>query len=386
MLRKFEVRNFKNFNDWFVFDLSDTKSYEFNPECVENGIVSKGIIYGPNGCGKTNLGRAIFDIKTHLTDDRIDDTYSNNYLNAASGSDLAEFKYTFQFGEHTVEYAYGKKSVSKLVYETFMIDEKDVVSLDRRKGSVASVDLEGAETLNTDLGDSDISVIKYVKSNAKLKPTPITNIFFLFNLFIEYMMLERTINSHNTISVNSVNVSGFILDPDSVWEELSGLERFENFLNEAGVKCKLTTIETEGTDRVAFDFGNRKVDFCSIASTGTLSLTELYIQLIVLRTKVKRAPRFDTHLHPFIFIDEFDAFYHHAVSRLLVKQLRDDKCQAILTTHNTSIMTNDLLRPDCYFLMSETDINPMYRFTEKELRKAHNLEKIYKAGSLYGSA
>ena len=59
-------------------------------------------------------------------------------------------------------------------------------------------------------------------------------------------------------------------------------------------------------------------------------------------------------------------------------------CQAILTTHNTSIMTNDLLRPDCYFFMSETDIKPMYRLTDTELRKAHNIEKMYKAGAFDG--
>ncbi|RKX47443.1 MAG: hypothetical protein DRP64_01025 [Verrucomicrobia bacterium] len=384
MLRRFEVKNFKNFNDWFIFDLSDTKSYEFNPECVESGIVAKALIYGPNGCGKTNLGHAIFDIKTHLTDDKIDDTYSNNYLNAALGADLAEFKYTFLFGDNKLEYAYGKKSVNKLVYETVMINGKEVVSLDRRKGSVARIDLTGAETLKTDLGDSDLSVVKYVKSNAALENTSTTNTFFLFNLFIEYMMIERTINSHNKISVNSLNVSDFILDPDSMLEGLSGLESFEAFLIEAGIKCKLTTLETNGTQRIAFAFGDEKIDFCSIASTGTLSLTELYIQLMLLRIKLKRAPRFDTNLRPFIFIDEFDAFYHHAISKLIVKSLRDYKCQAVLTTHNTSIMSNDLLRPDCYFIMSETDIKPMYRFTEKELRKAHNIEKMYKAGAFDG--
>lgn len=76
MLKKFEVKNFKNFDDWFVFDLADTKSYAFNSDCVENGIAKKSLIYGPNGCGKTNLGHALFDIKTHLTEDKIDAFYS----------------------------------------------------------------------------------------------------------------------------------------------------------------------------------------------------------------------------------------------------------------------------------------------------------------------
>ena len=53
----------------------------------------------------------------------------------------------------------------------------------------------------------------------------------------------------------------------------------------------------------------------------------------------------------------------------------------MLTTHNTSIITNDLLRPDCYFLMSKHSIRSLSKSTSKELREAHNIEKMYKAGS-----
>ena len=97
MLCKFEVSNFRNFGERFVFDLSSTKNFEFNPECVQDGIAAKSIIYGPNACGKSNLGHAIFDIKTHLTDDKIDDHYETNYLNASRKSEDAEFIYTFRF-------------------------------------------------------------------------------------------------------------------------------------------------------------------------------------------------------------------------------------------------------------------------------------------------
>ena len=39
MLKKVEVRNFKNFNEKFTFDLSDTGDFDFNQESVKNGIV-----------------------------------------------------------------------------------------------------------------------------------------------------------------------------------------------------------------------------------------------------------------------------------------------------------------------------------------------------------
>ena len=44
-------------------------------------------------------------------------------------------------------------------------------------------------------------------------------------------------------------------------------------------------------------------------------------------------------------------------------------------------MSNDLLRPDCYFLIEDGKIIPVSDATDKELRKAHNLQKMYKAGA-----
>lgn len=85
----------------------------------------------------------------------------------------------------------------------------------------------------------------------------------------------------------------------------------------------------------------------------------------------------------FVFIDEFDAFYHHELSRLVINKLKETGIQFIITTHNTSIMSNDLMRPDCYFLMNSRKILPLPKCTEKELREAHNIEKIYKAGAFY---
>lgn len=87
----------------------------------------------------------------------------------------------------------------------------------------------------------------------------------------------------------------------------------------------------------------------------------------------------------FVFVDEFDAFYHHELSRLIVNKLKESGTQFVLTTHNTSIMSNDLMRPDCYYLMNNRKILPLPKCTEKELREVHNIEKIYKAGGFYGA-
>jgi AAA15 family ATPase/GTPase len=365
MLSRFEVTNFKNFNEKFVFDLSEAKNYEFNEDCIKNGIVNKALIYGPNGCGKSNLGLAIFDIVTHLTDKtRKIDSYIN-YLNGYNGNSTAEFYFKFKFENDILEYKYAKKSLEELVFEEVKINNKIVISYDRQNDREISVDLEGAETLNKDLGQSKISVVKYVNSNAKIT----NNIFLQFIKFIDEILFFRSLDDryYQGYQTGTRDIIQDII-------EQKHIEDFEHFLNEAGIKCKLKTIEITGKKTIVFDFGKKTIDFIANASTGTVSLTLFYYWLQRLRD--------DSNRPSFIFIDEFDAFYHQNLAELVVKELKKNDCQIILTTHDTSIMTNDLLRPDCYFIMNNNQkINPIYKFTDKELRFAHNIEKMYRAGA-----
>jgi AAA15 family ATPase/GTPase len=111
MIYKFAVKNFKGFKDWLDFDFSDIKNYEFNPECILNGIVNKAVIYGHNGVGKSNLGLAIFDIVSNLTDKERGIEKYQNYLNADNANDMAEFLYVLKFDDDYIEYRYGKKDI-----------------------------------------------------------------------------------------------------------------------------------------------------------------------------------------------------------------------------------------------------------------------------------
>ncbi len=144
------------------------------------------------------------------------------------------------------------------------------------------------------------------------------------------------------------------------------------------IACKTSEIllllieKQSDKDIIAFDFNGKIIPFYNIASTGTKSLILFYYWLQRLKEESKVS---------FLFIDEFDAFYHHKLSALVVEELKKTGVQFILTTHNTSIITNDLLRPDCYFLMDKKSIKSLAKSTHKELRAAHNIEKMYKAGS-----
>ncbi|MCJ8270359.1 MAG: ATP-binding protein [Psychrosphaera sp.] len=366
MLTKFEVTNFKNFENTFTFDFTDTKSYAFNSECVQDKVVSKALIYGQNGVGKSNLGFAMFDLISHLTSKISNAKNYQNYLNALSNNKLAEFVYVFKFGEQTLEYRYGKSNEKTLVYEKLSINGIEYIAIDRQINSIAAIGLEGTENLKKDLGDSQISLVAYVKNNAILATNAINSCFNQFVEFIDGMLFFRSLDKNSFIGFEE---DSFKIEADIV--NRGNLEDFQTFLNDAGVNCRLKAIENSGIINIAFDFGKKHIPFYDIASTGTRSLALFYAWLQ--RVKSSNAS--------FVFIDEFDAFYHQSLSALIIEKLRTIQPQVVLTTHNTSLMTNDLLRPDCYFLMNNKEIKSLANRTRKELRFAHNIEKMYKAGT-----
>ena len=155
-------------------------------------------------------------------------------------------------------------------------------------------------------------------------------------------------------------------------EDSDRLKDLEDFLNEMGIECKLILQRLPDGQRELY-FGHEKlVPFYETASSGTLALVDLYRRLI---------PR--SWDPAFIYLDEFDAFYHYEMSEKVINffKRRYPKCQIIMTSHNTNLMTNRLIRPDCLFILSRAGtLTALSNATERELREGHNLEKMYISG------
>ena len=369
MLTRFSVSNFKGFNEEFVFDLQNPNGYEFNETSVKNGVVNHAIIYGKNGVGKSNLGLAIFDIVGHLTDLESGISQNSSYLNALNKSNTAQFCYEFLINSNKIIYKYQKTDHKTIVAEFFSINGQELISIDRKISNEAKVNLKGAENLKTTIKNDNLSVLKYVKNNSILDENIENLTFFNFFKFIEGLLFFQSLKQNIYIGLEIGNKD---MDEDII--ENGNLSDLESFLNSAGIECKLVIEKQSDKDIIAFDFNGYTIPFFNIASTGTYSLILFYFWLQRLRKKSKVS---------LLFIDEFDAFYHHELSALVVEELKGTGVQFILTTHNTSIISNDLLRPDCYFLMNKQSIKSLAKSTRKELREAHNIEKMYKAGSFY---
>ena len=367
MLARFFVKNFKSFCNRLSFDLTNVKNYEFNSFAIKNGIVNKAIIYGYNGSGKSNLGLAIFDIVTHLTDkERINDLYEN-YINALCCEEIAEFEYLFKFGENEILYKYGKRRQDDLVYESLSINDKKYIFYDRRNSTSAEILFAGTENLVKDLSLINISILKYVRSNAILKDEfEQARLNELFQ-FIDSMLLFWSLESRGYI--------GYITGTHTILNDIIDNNHFEDFikfLKKVHSDSNIIFKDENGKKKIYFDFNGKLLDFWSTSSTGMHSLALFYFWL--------QRIKYEKQVPSLVFIDEFDAFYHHSLSEQIVKELLDNNCQVIITTHNNSLLSNDLIRPDCYFVLNKGKIKSLSDLTDKDIRYAHNLEKMYRSG------
>lgn len=362
MIKKFEVENFKGFKTKLTLDLS-AREYAFNKNLVINDIVNKAIVYGKNGVGKSSLGIALFDIIWHLTDkERMPLQYLSNYLNLDSNKPFATFHYEFQFDEDEVIYEYGKRDPEYLIYESLWINQKQVINYNYFDIKYRFVDKELCGDLNIELIDNRLSVLKYIYRNRPTNSSaPLTKMI----QFCENMLWYRSLSDGNMYCGFS---NGGAVLVERLYES-GKIRDFEDFLKSNGLNYKLTFKNNNGLHELfaVYEESQKIAPFLTLASTGTMALFLFYIWSISAFDKIS-----------FLFIDEFDAFFHYESAENIVMRLNKARAfQTILTSHNTYLMQNKLTRPDCCFIMTENKITSLYNSTSKEIREAHNLEKMY---------
>lgn len=371
MLRKFEVKNYKNFRETISVDFTNVHDYRYNEYCVKNDLISKMIIYGKNAEGKSNLGSAIFDMINDVQMGRNPYFYRNDqrlYKNAnAKDSDLVEFFYSFQFDDDIVNYEYKKKDAYNTVFERLSLNNQIVFYYDSENeeqdfsnlGVINANELnweEFFESSNDDTESTRPTALRYIIYNTVQKDG---SIIYKLTQFIKGIRYTSSLNANMR----------FHFPFDEYFEEQEELDKFEKFLNDYGVKCKLVMLDQpDGKKELYFDYA-KPLHFASNLSSGTLALTRFYIQYLI-RSKPT-----------FVFMDEFDAFYHYELSEKMVELLEKEfDCQVVLTSHNTDLLSNSIMRPDCFMILSNGKLTPICEATNRELRQGHNLEKLYKNG------
>lgn len=366
MLKLFEVKGFKNFKERVTINFSEVRDYKFNKQCLTNDFISKMIIYGKNSTGKSNLGLAIFDIVSHLSDKHVTPNLYDYYLNAMNVDDYAEFRYIFTFKEKDVEYTYYKDGEQKLIYEKIKIDDNLLFEYDyqQKKGSTDGLK-QIAPTLNWAFNSVE-SILKYVINNTVLEEThPLR----LMARYVNNMLWFRSLDENRYIGYKEKSNDYFEFMFDS-----EVLDEFQALLRQAGIMDPISVNQNyDGKKMLFFNSGATPLPFFKVASNGTKALYTFFYWYKTAK---------DVSL---MFIDEFDAFYHFELSETVVSLLeRMTDTQVIITSHNTNLLSNRIMRPDCYLILTENKLTSISKATDRELREGHNLEKLYMSGEFNG--
>ena len=363
MLIKFSVKNFRGFAERIVWNLSQPSNYSFNTYAIKDGVIKNGIIYGPNGSGKSNFALAIFDIENHLSAKWKKTDYYTNFVYTGAPNSPDEFEYQFKFGYDIIDYRYSKNSIGLLLSESLSVNNKQVFKRDEEAFEIDDnqFKIDAAIKENFKQNVNSVSVINFLTASF---PFSQDHYIVKLVLFVNSMLWFKNLDSREFIGLEtaSLNIEEFIIQNHYV-------DDFTEFLAKVSGQRFKFVAPKEGDKNLYCEIEGNTIPFLLMASTGTQALELLYVW-------IKRMSAAS-----FVFIDEFDAFYHFKLAFEVCMQLFNLNCQVFTSSHNTYLMTNDLLRPDCNFILQDNKIKPLQACTEKELRFGHNIEKLFRAGA-----
>ncbi len=366
MLKRFAVENYRGFKNRVEMDFSKVRNYTFHSEYTRNGLVNKCMMVGKNGCGKTNFGLALFDIVGILTDYQTDEKQKDafGFLNGDSDTPYATFSYVFRMGSEDVHYEYRKTSPDNIIYERMCVGGKTIFERDGQNADYSGLKGYGAGNLRIDIHDGALSVLRYIANNTdQPDDSPISKVMN----FVKGMLYVRSTQDGNRYIgltrgseplQDYIVRNGFTEDFHKVLKDLAELD------------VNLAVTEAAGSPkRLVIKTKNKMLDFDYSASSGTRLLMLHYYWMKHLK---------DVTL---VYLDEFDAYYHYELAEKVMLQLsKDCRFQCVFTSHNTTLVSNRILRPDCYMVLDSRGITSLPDLTDREIREGHNLEKLLRGG------
>lgn len=259
---------------------------------------------------------------------------------------------------------YKEQNTRELLFEQLFVDDEEVVRHDFINEEGNFIKLKGAKNLKTNGLPNRLSVLKYIYNN-----TIVENNSIIYNLFkfVSGMLYFRSLRETN-------QYIGYKLGGDSLDNIIlknNKLEEFQGFLNDMELDYKLFPLRlSSGNTVIGAKFENGKIlPFGDISSSGTRVLMLFYCWLLEFQNLT------------FLIIDEFDAYYHHEVAKKVLHIINNfDNLQSMVTTHNVTLLNTDVTRPDCAFIIDKNGVINLSDRINKDIRKNHNIEKMYREG------
>ena len=441
MLITFSVENFKSFNDRQELVMIPAKKLKTNKEHVialnKVSVLRNATIYGANASGKTNIIDAIRFAK-HVITKKIPMEASKMYCRVFSENQEKESKFEFEIYKNGKFYAYGFSLLmsdqiikSEWLYELLPSKNTQTMLFERETDTnrlelgenlmLDEIDTMRFKTYKLDFEDNNTGLfIREMNRNKKMnKESKLTFFRDVFEWFDEDLVtifpdqpitdfeyfygdggsdkINEIIELFDTgiskVKIEEISVADLKNKiPTKIADDI--LQSFKNKLEDSADNMKaMMSLRTNtafynikgarGEDPVIttimLEHGNAFSDFeFSEESDGTRRLFDLLDILISNeKNKIYVIDELERSLHPKLTYKFLELFFEY---------LKENNTQLIFTTHESTIMDQELLRRDeIWFVERNKDnVSHLYSLDRFKERYDKKLSKAYLEGR-YGA-
>ena len=430
MLLKFVVKNLYSFKGETEFNLfpssKATHHRHHKVQCGDVEAMRLTALYGANGAGKSNLVKALQDLKQIITDGNITNKVFQNYKFQFSNASLDEpVSMAIEFCTGGVNYYYSIEMDTGLVsYESLSISHKtkDILVFERKSNGTQTIKFgEGymngksnklfSDVLQDKLLGKEALLLSFMATNYSDEIPDILKAYkwfvndlivldpkFLKHLALAYMfrnnpdmssLLQDVLNGTKT-GITSVDVGTRIVD-ESRFDPafVKGLKDFpgrprilqnpaDDRINNSIVYENGQIVYMEIQPKHQLSDGTEIQMPISFESDGTIRLIEYIPLLYLVLTK-----------DCVIVIDEIERSLHPILIKEIITKLSESqnaKGQLIFTTHESCLLDQSILRPDeIWFAQKDLEqATQFYPLSDFNIHKTANIENGYLNGRYGG--
>lgn len=416
MLLEFSCSNYRSIRDTVTFSMLPVNAYKEHPENLahvspvgtgSDGVLSAAVIYGPNASGKTNLLRAMdfarFTVLGFNVPPRREVFFGCENQTTDFSFDLllegVRFRYSFSLGPAGVshECLKARPKQERLVFERTLLPDG---SYETRQGSK----YRGIAAKLKDFSDNGLVLGLLSKFGVEDCATVFR--WFSDSLAIhnkgqdvlDYPLMLKKLKDLGEAGFSSaiqavksadLGITGAQLTVDDLTDEERENQRvatdkvkaiFEALIGEA--------IEPVGSPdkKITFQFqhliGGRSVGLgFEDESLGTVTMLGLAVDFLdaIANGKTLVVDEIERSLHPVLL--------RNLVALFFDRELNKSNAQLIFTTHDLSILADDILRRDQFWFVQKDPMegfSDLYPLSDYSPRKDDNLLNRYLYGA-YGA-
>lgn len=421
-LQEFSFGNFRSFKDINTLNLSSAKIKSINPEIdIKNLIAGNNIenisflkskaIYGANASGKSNIVKALVTfiriIKTSVKDERVLGMVEPFQLSSETENEPTFFQIIFW--EKNVKYRYGMELTDEKILSEWLFgkpNERELCYFIREGNEIVDLDKKNfseGDKLKSLLFGDDSDENEIFRENSLFLSTLAT---FGFG-----KLSKQIVENINSITVISgLGHQGMYNYAGESLENQDKKRYILDFLKYGDIGIEdLETIEISTDDlpsdideeiKQGFQKNQKKKLLLSIRKKFDENNEFMENQPFTFGAHESEGTRKLFELSPFIYqaleegspivIDEFDARFHPLLTKKILElfNCHENKgAQLIFTTHDTNLLSSNLLRRDQIDFVEKDRFGASHQYSLvqfKGIRNNASFEKDYIQGK-YGA-